>query len=69
MTSKGFFVPEAAGGAAVLVDPYDVGSIAAGLANALGRREELSAAGRARVVGRTWLDVARETLEVYRRAV
>jgi hypothetical protein len=61
-------MPEAAGGAAVLVDPYDVGSIAAGLADALRRREELSVAGRARVAGRTWLDVARETLDVYKRA-
>jgi glycosyltransferase involved in cell wall biosynthesis len=68
MTSRTSSLPEAAGGAAVLVDPFDVGSIADGLLDAMARREELSAAGRARVAGRTWLDVASETAEVYRRA-
>jgi alpha-1,3-rhamnosyl/mannosyltransferase len=68
VTSRISSLPEAAGGAAVLVDPYDVGSIADGLVEAMSRREELSVAGRTRVAGRTWLDVARETLAVYERA-
>jgi glycosyltransferase involved in cell wall biosynthesis len=68
VTSRVSSLPEAAGGAAVLVDPLDVGSIADGIVEALSRRDELAAAGRARVAGRTWLDVAQETIEVYRRA-
>jgi alpha-1,3-rhamnosyl/mannosyltransferase len=68
VTSRVSSLPEAAGGAAVLVDPFDVGSIADGIVEALSRRDELAAAGRVRVAGRTWLDVAQETIEVYRRA-
>jgi glycosyltransferase involved in cell wall biosynthesis len=68
VTSRASALPETAGGAAVLVDPLDVGSIADGLVEALARRDELAAAGRARVAGRTWVDVAEETIEVYRRA-
>jgi len=68
VTSAISSLPEVAGGGAPLVDPYDVGSIVAGLADALARREELTAAGLARAGARTWLDVGRETLDVYRRA-
>ena len=68
VTSATSSLPEAAGGAAVLVDPSDVESIAAGLADAMARRDELIAAGLARAGSRTWLDVGRETLDVYRRA-
>ncbi len=68
VTSATSSLPEAAGGAAVLVDPSDVGSIAAGMAEAMARRDELIAAGLARAGSRTWLDVGRETLDVYRRA-
>lgn len=69
VTSRVSSLPEAAGGAAVLVDPHDVGSIAAGLVEAMARRTELAALGRARAAGRTWLDVGRETLAVYERAI
>jgi len=68
VTSTVSALPETAGGAAVLVDPYDVGSIAAGIVEAMDRRDALVAAGRARVAGRSWLDVGRETLDAYRRA-
>jgi glycosyltransferase involved in cell wall biosynthesis len=68
VTSATSSLPEAAGGGAVLVDPTDAGSIAAGLADAMARRDELIAAGLARAGSRTWLDVGRETLDVYRRA-
>jgi alpha-1,3-rhamnosyl/mannosyltransferase len=68
VTSRVSSLPEAAGGAAVLVDPFDVESIARGIADATGRREALIGAGLARVAGRTWLDVARETIDVYGRA-
>ena len=68
VTSSTSSLPEAAGGAAILVDPLDVGSIADGLAEAIRRNENLSEAGRARAAGRTWLDVGRETLDAYGRA-
>ncbi|MEP7082421.1 MAG: glycosyltransferase family 1 protein, partial [Chloroflexota bacterium] len=69
VTSSRSSMPEVAGGAAVLVDPMDVGSIADGILEAFGRREELIAAGRARAAARTWLDVGRETLATYDRAM
>ena len=40
-----------------------------GSSEAMDRRDELIAAGLARVAGRSWLDVGRETLDVYRRAL
>lgn len=69
VTSRVSSMPEVAGGAAVLVDPTDVGSIADGITEAIGRQDELRAAGRARASARTWLDVGRDTLEVYERAI
>ena len=69
VTSAVSGLPETAGGAAVLVDPEDVGAIAAGIEEAMTRRHELVAAGRARAAERSWLDVARETLDVYRRSM
>jgi alpha-1,3-rhamnosyl/mannosyltransferase len=68
VTSRVSSLPEAAGGAAVLVDALDVGSVADGIADAMNRREALRQAGLARAGDRTWHDVARETLDVYRRA-
>jgi len=65
VTSAASSLPEVAGGAAVLVDPLDVGSIADGLAEAMRRRIALIEAGRSRAAGRTWLDVGRDTLEAY----
>jgi glycosyltransferase involved in cell wall biosynthesis len=69
VTSRTSSMIEVAGDAAVLVDPLDPKSIADGLLDALQRRDELAAAGLARVAGRTWLDVGRETLSVYDRAL
>ena len=69
VTSRTSSMIEVAGGAAVLVDPFDPESIADGMLDALRRRDELAAAGLARVAGRSWLDVARETLSVYDRAL
>ena len=59
---------EVAGDAAVLVDPYDVDGIAAGIQEARRRRDELRAKGLERVRGFTWDEAARRTLEVYREA-
>lgn len=69
VTSRISSMPEVAGGAAVLVDPMDVASIATGIMEALRRRDELVAAGHARAAARTWLDVGRDTLGAYDRAL
>jgi glycosyltransferase involved in cell wall biosynthesis len=57
---------EVAGGAAVLVDPLDPDAIAAGLHEAIDRREELRPLGLARARVFDWHKVARETVAVYR---
>jgi len=59
---------EVAGGAAVLVDPLDPDAIAAGLAEAIDRREELRPLGFERARAFDWREVARETVAVYREA-
>jgi glycosyltransferase involved in cell wall biosynthesis len=59
---------EVAGGAAVLVDPLDPDAIAAGLAEAIDRREELRARGLERARAFDWREVARATVEIYREA-
>lgn len=66
VTSNTSSLPEVAGGAAVLVDPHSVDSIADGILNALGRREDLIERGRRRVQDFTWEKCARETLDVLR---
>jgi glycosyltransferase involved in cell wall biosynthesis len=69
VTSGASSLREVAGRAAVLVDPHDVGSIVAGIRTALMNREELGRGGRERAAGWTWLDVGRETLTAYDRAL
>jgi len=59
---------EVAGGAAVLVDPLDPDAIAAGIAEAVDRREELRERGLARARAFDWRKVAHATVEVYREA-
>ena len=59
---------EIAGSAAVLVDPLDPDAIAAGLAEAIGRRDELRQRGLERARTFHWREVARATVEVYREA-
>jgi glycosyltransferase involved in cell wall biosynthesis len=59
---------EVSGGAAVLVDPLDPDAIAAGLNEAIDRREELRPLGLARARVFDWGRVARETVGVYREA-
>jgi glycosyltransferase involved in cell wall biosynthesis len=68
VTSAGRSTEEVAGGAAVLVDPLDVDSIAAGLREALDRRAELGPAGRRRAAELSWERAADRTLAVYREA-
>jgi glycosyltransferase involved in cell wall biosynthesis len=68
VTSAGGATEEVAGGAAVLVDPYDAASIAHGIEQAESRREELRTAGFARVAEFSWDDVAARTIDVYEEA-
>jgi len=60
---------EVSGGAAVLVDPLDPDAIAAGLAEAVDRSDELRTSGLERARAFSWADAARATVEVYREAV
>jgi len=72
VTSNVTAMPEVAGDAAVLVDPRDTDSIAAGLAAALldePLRERLRAAGPLRVSGFTWEACADGTLRALRHAM
>jgi glycosyltransferase involved in cell wall biosynthesis len=65
-------LPEIAGGAALLFDPESVDAMA-GVASRLlvdpALRDRLSAAGRARAEAFSWRRAARETLDVYERAL
>jgi glycosyltransferase involved in cell wall biosynthesis len=58
-------LPEVAGDAAVLFDPYDPEAIAAGILEALRRGDELAARGPARAAGFTWDACARAHDAVY----
>jgi glycosyltransferase involved in cell wall biosynthesis len=60
---------EFADGVAVLVDPLDTDSIAAGLREAVERREELGPLGPARAARYDWRRAAREHVRVYREAL
>jgi glycosyltransferase involved in cell wall biosynthesis len=69
VTSDRGAMAEVAGGAAVLVDPLDAESIAAGIREAAERREELVQAGLARARDFSWEKAARDTAAVYGEAV
>jgi glycosyltransferase involved in cell wall biosynthesis len=66
VTSRGTSTEEVAGGAAVLVDPFDVESIEAGIATALDDSETMIERGRRRAAEMTWGVAAERTLAVYR---
>jgi glycosyltransferase involved in cell wall biosynthesis len=66
VTSGGTSTEEVAGGAAVLVDPFDEVDIARGIVEAADRRDELAGPGRARAAELTWAAAADRTLAVYR---
>jgi glycosyltransferase involved in cell wall biosynthesis len=68
VTSRGGATEEVAGGAAVLVDPLDTSSIAAGIEEAIARRADLAAGGVARARAFSWDESARLTLNAYREA-
>jgi glycosyltransferase involved in cell wall biosynthesis len=66
VTSRGTATEEAAGGAAVLVDPRDVDDIGRGIAEALADPAPWVAAGRKRAAAMTWERTAELTLSAYR---
>lgn len=68
VTSNISSMPEVAGKAAVLVDPYDVNSIAEGLKSALRRSKTLVKEGKKRIDMFSWEKTAAETLKVYNQA-
>lgn len=65
VTSRGTATEEAAGGAAVLVDPASVDDIARGLAEAIRDADRLVDAGRVRAAGATWAATAALTHAAY----
>jgi glycosyltransferase involved in cell wall biosynthesis len=68
VTSAGGATAEVAGDAAVLVDPLDVGAIAAGIETAIASREVLRPRGIERARGFSWDEAARLTQAVYEDA-
>jgi glycosyltransferase involved in cell wall biosynthesis len=68
VTSRGGATEEVAGGAAVLVDPEDVASIAAGIEDAIARREDLRTAGLRRARDYSWAASAQLLLQAYEDA-
>ncbi len=66
VTSNISSMPEVAGGAAVLVDPYDTNSIAGGIEEAISKPKTLIAKGLKRVSSFSWTKTAEETLKVYK---
>ncbi|MFL6036138.1 MAG: glycosyltransferase family 4 protein [Gaiellaceae bacterium] len=66
VTSSGTAMAEVVDGAAVLVDPTDSQAIAAGIAEAIRRRDELAPRGRTRAAGFSWRSAAEATASVYR---
>lgn len=68
VTSNVSSLTEVAADAAVLVDPYDVGSIAEGIKTALSAPKSLIAKGIKRVKDFSWEKTARMTLDVYNEA-
>jgi glycosyltransferase involved in cell wall biosynthesis len=68
ITSNVSSLPEVAGDAAELVDPFDADSIAEGIKNGLNRRKSLIKKGLKRVKEFSWEKTAKITLEVYSEA-
>ena len=69
VTSRGTSTEEVAGGAAVLVDPLSVESIAAGLSEAISNVDELRSRGLARAAEVTWSATAEATVSAYREVM
>ncbi len=68
VTSNVSSLPEVAGDAAEIVDPFDVNSIADGIKNGLNRKKSLVKKGLERVKDFSWEKTAEMTLKVYSEA-
>ena len=68
VTSQGTATEEVAGGAAELVDPFDIDSIGRGITSALNNAEELRAKGLDRARECTWARTASAMMAVYQAA-
>lgn len=69
VTSNLSSMPEAAGDAAVLVDPTDIRSIARGIEEALEKPKTLVSKGKKQIKKFSWKKCALETLEVYKEVL
>lgn len=69
VTSLNGATEEVAGGAAVLVDPLDVASIADGILRVIENRDDLSGRARERAASLSWRRAAQLTREVYAEAI
>jgi glycosyltransferase involved in cell wall biosynthesis len=69
VTSANGATEEVAGGAAVLVDPFEVASIADGILRVVENRDELSVRARDRAAQLSWRRSAQLTREVYAEAI
>ncbi len=69
VTSNVSSLPEVAGKAAILVNPYDESDIADGIKTALLRHKTLVREGEKRLKMFSWHEAARKTLEVYEEAL
>lgn len=72
VTSNVSSMPEVAGDAAILVDPYDIEAIAEGLRRAIGDtslREDLIVRGRARARMFTWRRAAEQLVSIYHELI
>jgi len=68
VTSDVSSMPEAAGNAAILVDPLSIDDIADGILDALQKRSLLVKSGMKQVKSFSWIKAATETLAVYRQS-
>jgi len=69
VTSRGTSTEEVAGGAAVLVDPLSVESIADGLSEALANVDQFRAGGVARAAEVPWSVTAEATVNAYKEVL
>lgn len=69
VTSNISSMPEAAGSAGVLVDPFDVSSIAAGMAEAIRSAPSMRGLAQAHAASFTWAKTAEGTMAAYQRAL
>ena len=69
VTSKISSMPEIGGNAAVYVDPFEVESIRSGMEKAVQKRQELIELGKNQLKLFSWEKAAKETIEVYKKAV